>query len=254
MTNASSNHRVAVVLAAGGIGSRFSVSKTGSGVSQAPKQCFELKGKPIYMWCLLSFLTNRTVAEIVIVAHRDIQKQINSDLDNQLTAEQRQKVTVIPGGTTRQESVFCGLKHLSHGSKVPDYVLIHDAARPFIKQSLIDTTIDAVIRYGACTVAVPVSDTIKKVEQGCVKETLDRSNLYAVHTPQAGRFDWLLAGHEEAAKKNIAATDDAYILELANHEVKIVEGDKYNIKVTVPEDLQICAALSDMFVSQIMDV
>lgn len=240
---------MAVVIAAGGIGSRFS-----AGSASKHKQCFELKGKPIYMWCLLSFLANARIAQIVIVAHQDIQEQIKKDLDNYLTGERRQKVSVIPGGTTRQESVFCGLKHLAAVTSSPEYVLIHDAARPFIKQSLIDTTIDTVIRYGACTVAVPVSDTIKKVDQGCVKETLDRSNLYAVHTPQAGRFDWLLSGHEEAAKNNIAATDDAYILEHANHEVKIVEGDKYNIKVTVPEDLQICAALSDMFDSQIMDV
>jgi len=206
------------------------------------------------MWCLLSFLANERIAEIVIVAHRDIQKQINLELDGQLTGERRQKVSVVPGGKTRQESVFCGLRQLADNAESPDYVLVHDAARPFIKQALIDTTIDAVIKYGACTVAVPVSDTIKKVEQGSVKETLDRSNLYAVHTPQAGRFDWLLKGHEEAALQNIAATDDAYILERANHEVKIVEGDKYNIKVTVPDDLQICAALSDMFLSQIMDV
>lgn len=250
---------MAVVIAAGGIGSRFSSPPTGNHEAAdssrpAHKQCFELKHKPLYMWCVLSFLANKRIAEIIIVAHQEIQEQIKMELDTQLTGERRSKVIVIPGGTTRQESVFFGLKHLSHGAVVPDFVLVHDAARPFIKQSLIDATIDTVIKYGACTVAVPVSDTIKKVEKGCVKETLDRSQLYAVHTPQAGRFDWLLAGHEEAAKKNVAATDDAYILELTNHEVKIVEGDKYNIKVTVPEDLQICAALSDMFVSQIMDV
>lgn len=240
---------MAVVIAAGGIGSRFS-----SGSSTKHKQCFELKGKPVYMWCLLSFLANKRIAEIVIVAHQDIQEQLKKELDDQLTGDRRHKVSVVPGGTTRQESVFLGLQHLAVGVEIPDYVLVHDAARPFIKQSLIDSTIDTVIKYGACTVAVPVSDTIKKVERGSVKVTLDRSDLYAVHTPQAGRFDWLLAGHEAAANGNLAATDDAYILELANHEVKIVEGDKYNIKVTVPEDLQICAALSDMFVSQIMDV
>lgn len=206
------------------------------------------------MWCLLSFLANERISEIVIIAHPDIQAQINSELDGQLQGDRRQKVKVIPGGKTRQESVFCGLKQLARTTVKPDFVLVHDAARPFIKQSMIDATIDTVIRYGACTVAVPVSDTIKKVEEGSVKETLDRSNLYAVHTPQAGRFDWLMQGHEDAADKHIAATDDAYILERANHEVKIVDSDKFNIKVTVPEDLQICAALSDMFNSQIMDV
>ena len=249
MTSASSNHRVAAVIAAGGVGSRFA-----SGTKAKHKQCFELKGKPLYMWCVLSFLSNIRITEVVIVAHTEIQNEINAELDAQLSEEKRQRVIVIPGGESRQESVFCGLKRLSENSSPPDFVLVHDAARPFIKQKLIDDTIDAVIKYGACTVAVPVSDTIKRVNQGTITETIDRTNLYAVHTPQAGRFDWLMKAHEDAAAKNIAATDDAYILERCNHEVKIVEGDKYNIKVTVPDDLQICTALSDMFVSQIMDV
>ncbi len=206
------------------------------------------------MWCLRSFLQNKRIAEIIVVAHQDIQNQINSELVAQLPEEALQKVRVVPGGKTRQESVFRGLRELAGNKVSADYVLVHDAARPFIKQSLIDATIDSVIKYGACTVAVPVSDTIKRVEQDTVKETLDRSNLYAVHTPQAGRLDWLLKAHEDAAEKNVAATDDAFILERCGHEVKIVEGDKYNIKVTVADDLQICAALSDMFLSQIMDV
>ncbi|MBX9670084.1 MAG: 2-C-methyl-D-erythritol 4-phosphate cytidylyltransferase, partial [Candidatus Obscuribacterales bacterium] len=95
--------------------------------------------------------------------------------------------------------------------------------------------------------------TVKRVAGNSVQETLDRSNLVAVHTPQAARFDWLLDAHEAARRNNLSATDDAFILE-QYHEVKIVAGDRYNIKVTVPEDLLICEAICHMFLGQIMDV
>lgn len=206
------------------------------------------------MWCLEAFLKNDRISEIILVSHADILNELEEQIGSHLSERNFKKtIGVVPGGKTRQESVFLGLQHLDAGARAPDYVLVHDAARPFLKQALIDATIDTVIEYGACSVAVPVSDTIKAVENNQIVETLDRSRLVAVHTPQASRFDWLLRAHQEAAESEFSATDDAVILERSHHEVKIVQGDRYNIKVTVPEDLKICEALSDIFVSQIMD-
>jgi 2-C-methyl-D-erythritol 4-phosphate cytidylyltransferase len=255
LTSEQANKQIAVVLAAGGVGSRFA---TGGTIKH--KQCLFLHDRPLYMWSLLSFLGNERIDRIVLVSHQDVIEEIRNDIKKYVSlnpgaAVKRfsASIDLVPGGQSRQESVFLGLKHLKEQSPAPDYVLIHDAARPFIRQTVIDATIDAVIKYGACTVALPVSDTIKRIDGKNIVETIDRSKLVAVHTPQAGRFDWLLSAHQEAEDKGTAATDDAYILEQAGHEVKIVESDRYNIKVTVPEDMLICEAISHMFVSQIMD-
>lgn len=253
-------HQIAVVVAAGGIGSRFA---TGGSIKH--KQCLFLNDRPLYMWSVLAFLANTRISRIVVASHQDVIDEIREDIKNYIRAPYVvlnpsrdvkrvvSSIEVVPGGKTRQESVFLGLKHLNSEGPTPDFVLVHDAARPFVRQTMINATIDTVIKYGACTVALPVSDTIKRVDGENVTETIDRSKLVAVHTPQAARFDWLLAAHQEAEKNGVAATDDAYILENANHTVKIVESDRYNIKVTVPEDMLICEAISHMFVSQIMD-
>lgn len=212
------------------------------------------------MWSILSFLRNERISRIVVVSHADVLDEIRDDMRRHIAPKNIASVNrlvasieVVPGGATRQESVYFGLKHLNEQSPAPDYVLVHDAARPFVSANIINATIDAVITYGACTVALPVSDTIKRVDGDTITETIDRTKLVAVHTPQAGRFDWLLSAHEEAAKNGVTATDDAYILEQAKHQVKVVDSDRYNIKVTVPEDMLICEAISNMFVSQIMD-
>ena len=212
------------------------------------------------MWSILSFLRNERIGRIVVVSHADVLEEIRDDMRTYIKSANlrsinrlRASIEVVPGGATRQESVYFGLKHLKEQPPSPDYVLVHDAARPFVSSKIINATIDAVIKYGACTVALPVSDTIKRIDGDTITKTIDRAKLVAVHTPQAGRFDWLLDAHEDAERRGIAATDDAYILEQAKHQVKVVDSDRYNIKVTVPEDMLICEAISNMFVSQIMD-
>ncbi len=208
------------------------------------------------MWCLGSFCNHSQIERIVVVSHEEVRRQIENEISEYRkgrSGADEMSIEVIGGGQTRQESVYKGLLHLSKTGERPDFVLVHDAARPFLTEKLISDTIASVIEHGACTVAVPVSDTVKRVDGNSVIETIDRSNLVAVHTPQGARFDWLLDAHETARSNNISATDDAFILE-QSHEVKIVSGDRYNIKVTVPEDLLICEAICHMFIGQIMDV
>src|SRR6202034_2078644 len=88
----------------------------------------------------------------------------------------------------------------------PEYVLVHDAARPLINQRLIQDCIDAVTEFGACTLAIPVSDTIKQLRDGTVAETVDRSQLVQIQTPQAARFSWLREAHEKAVADNLITT------------------------------------------------
>jgi 2-C-methyl-D-erythritol 4-phosphate cytidylyltransferase len=154
-------------------------------------------------------------------------------------------IKVVPGGATRQESVYLGLVELDNDPR-PDYVLVHDAARPFITRELVERSVNGAIEYGAFSTGMPPADTIKRIEGSEIKETLDRSNLILVQTPQGGRFDWLLAAHKKAAIEGAATTDDAAILEAAGHRVSIIRGASFNLKITQPDDLVLAEALADI--------
>ena len=154
-------------------------------------------------------------------------------------------VQVIAGGASRQASVFKGLEFLETLSPCPKMVLVHDAARPFLTGAMIEQTIVGAQLHGACTTALPARDTVKRIEDGMIIETLDRESLILVQTPQAARFDWLIAAHRKAADHGVAATDDAALLEAAGRRVAIVRGASFNIKITEPEDLILSEALAN---------
>lgn len=245
MANEPNKHGVAAIVAAGGIGSRFSQS--------GPKQRQILQGYPLYQWCLASLLNHEKVDSTVLVAHRKIIEELSEEIQAcpELEAAARDKLVLVPGGKSRQESVYLGLKELEGREFPPAIVMVHDAARPFLTRELIDRTIASIEEFGACTVASPVADTIKRAKSGTIIDTVDRSDLFAAHTPQGARFDWMLQAHEQARRDGYDATDDASVLENAGRRVKIVDSHRLNIKVTVPDDLAICEAISYMFIGQI---
>ena len=153
-------------------------------------------------------------------------------------------IECIEGGASRQETVFLALKYLSLLAPRPDYVLVHDAARPFLNSTLLDKVIQAVVEREACTLAVPVSDTVKRRSEDTLGDTVDRSELVLIQTPQAARYDWLLEAHLKAREQGLNLTDDSAILQLAGHPVYIVEGSPFNLKLTNPGDLDLFRALS----------
>jgi 2-C-methyl-D-erythritol 4-phosphate cytidylyltransferase len=126
----------------------------------------------------------------------------------------------------------------------PEYVLIHDAARPFVTDAIITDIISAVTIHGACTAAIACSDTVNTVNGGTLGETLDRGQLALIQTPQAARFDWLYSAHELACKNGSATTDDASVLQAAGHKVYTIKGSSYNIKITEPADLVLAEAIA----------
>ena len=141
------------------------------------------------------------------------------------------------GGARRQDSVKAGLDRLGNS----EWVIIHDAARPCVDQAIIYRGLEAATETGAAVAAVPVTDTIKSVgEQGQVVETLNRSTLWSVQTPQVFRRSLL---ESSIANSDADATDEAMILERMGHTVKIFQGDEGNIKVTTPQDLAIAEAI-----------
>jgi 2-C-methyl-D-erythritol 4-phosphate cytidylyltransferase len=164
------------------------------------------------------------------------------------------QVSVVVGGATRQESVARGLEHArsEHALKDEEYVLVHDAARCLVSKELVERTLAAAREFKAVTTAVPVVDTISvrgsdslsQNELPLLISTLDRNSLVAIQTPQVFRADLLLGAHESYMRDSQGgeATDDAMLVR-KHSEVRIVEGDPRNIKVTRPLDVAVAEAL-----------
>lgn len=220
-----SRSETALVIPAAGRGVRMGLGE--------PKPVVELMGKPILVWTLEPFLSLDLGCQTVVAVpdgsvdpiRRLIQRYFGSDAG----------LKVVPGGTDRQGSVYNGLLALSSEA---DIVVIHDAVRPFVEQRTVLESIEAARTFGAATVAVPVVDTIIAAqEDGTVRETLDRRELWTVQTPQTFQYDIILKAHEQADKDGVRATDDAELVRRLGLTVKIVQGSPDNIKITRPHDL-----------------
>jgi 2-C-methyl-D-erythritol 4-phosphate cytidylyltransferase/2-C-methyl-D-erythritol 2,4-cyclodiphosphate synthase len=214
--------RVAFLIVAAGKGVR-----AGGG---QPKQYARLLGKPMLRWTLEAFADYPDAL---------VQVMIGPDQDD-LYADAVKGLNLRPagrGGATRQETVRRGLELLE--PEAPDYVLIHDAARPFVSKRLIDEVIQA-LEDGAdgAVPHVPVSDTLRKLEDG-KWVTVPREGLLRAQTPQGFRFAPILAAHREFADQEV--TDDTALGELAGHKIVATLGETNNMKVTTPEDFTTAA-------------
>jgi 2-C-methyl-D-erythritol 4-phosphate cytidylyltransferase/2-C-methyl-D-erythritol 2,4-cyclodiphosphate synthase len=147
---------------------------------------------------------------------------------------------VVPGGADRQASVAAALAALPPG---PDLVLVHDAARPVLSRRLVVDVLSAAAAHGSATAAVPLSETVKRGEDGWVRETVERRGLHRIQTPQAFRRATLDDAHRRAVHDGFRGTDDAVLVERLGVPVRLVPGDPWNIKVTVPEDVAVAEAL-----------
>jgi 2-C-methyl-D-erythritol 4-phosphate cytidylyltransferase len=143
-------------------------------------------------------------------------------------------VLVVPGGAERQDSVVRGLDAVPASFGL---VLVHDAVRPFVTGGLIDRVIDAARETGAAICALPIAETIKRVQDGVVDTTIDRTGLWAVQTPQGFRTPVLREAHDKARRDGVLGTDDAMLVERLGHPVRVVLGLVENIKITTPLDL-----------------
>jgi 2-C-methyl-D-erythritol 4-phosphate cytidylyltransferase len=149
---------------------------------------------------------------------------------------------IITGGAERQDSVRNGLRACLAAPE--DLVLIHDGARPLLNRDLIDLVSRAALNSGAAVVGAPVKDTIKQVgDDRTIVTTPPRASLWQAQTPQAFRYEIILAAHERAAKEGYRGTDDASLVEWIGGKVVMVEGDYRNLKITTPEDLVLARAL-----------
>lgn len=146
-------------------------------------------------------------------------------------------VTVVPGGATRQASVYAGLAAVPETTQ---YVLIHDGARPFVSPGLIARVLTAMRESGACFPGIPLSDTVYEARANRLTKILTRDDYVAVQTPQGFRRELIVEAHRQALAHGITATDDAALVSLMHHTVVVVEGEQENIKLTTPSDLAHC--------------
>lgn len=215
--------RVGVVIAAAGEGKRMG--------AEGNKVLLPLRGRPMLQYSIECFAAMEEVTDLVVVT-RAVDLELVRELARQ--AAPSRSVQVVAGGAERQESVYLGLKVLPLDT---DWVIIHDGARPFINPELVRRELEAAFVHKAVGLAVPVKDTIKRVQEGFVVDTLNRAELWAMQTPQIFSFELILAAHERARELGLQATDDCALVEKLGHPVYIAAGEYGNIKITTPDDL-----------------
>lgn len=229
------NKKTVVIIAAAGVGRRM-----GSGI---PKQYLNIDGEPMLVKTLRAFCQSEAVDGIFIVTNSEYIHWCQA-LKQQYGMEKI--LSVVEGGRERQDSVFCALQEIERKSPDAGWVLIHDAARPFVSQEIIENTIAEMKDTGAAIVCVPVKDSIRQVLEkendhrtDCFSRNLPRETLFAVQTPQGFRLDWIREAYERAFADGFYGTDDAGLVERLHYPVRMVTGEYSNLKVTTKEDLPV---------------
>jgi 2-C-methyl-D-erythritol 4-phosphate cytidylyltransferase / 2-C-methyl-D-erythritol 2,4-cyclodiphosphate synthase len=242
---------LAILVVAAGRGTR-----AGGG---RPKQYRPLAGKPLLAHTLFALLKTAPQARVLAVIHADdlaLYRQALAELPPDFI---KRLLAPAYGGETRQISVLNGLEALVH--QAPEIVLIHDGARPFPSHALVARAHNAAVAHGAAVPGLALTDTVKQIDAaGRIVATPPRDRLRTVQTPQAFRFDLILAAHRKAAAAGQAGlTDDAAIAEWAGHPVYVFDGEQENMKITTADDIALAEAklartLDDVRVGQGYDV
>jgi len=223
-------NRYAALIAAGGTGTRMG--------ARTNKLMMPLNGKPVLARTLAVFDGMEEIAQIVVVLHPGLIDGVRGLLPEWGVAK---PVNLVPGGKTRQESVYTGLRALPENTEI---VAIHDGARPLIDPVIVRRTLLAAEKSGAAAAGIPVKDTLKRVGgENRIESTVDRKDLWQVQTPQTFRCDLILDAHREAQAKGWTCTDDASLIERTGGTVTMVEGSALNVKITTPEDMHLAQKL-----------
>ena len=221
-------NKVSAIILAAGSGSRFGEKK----------QFKKLNGKPIWVYSLNTFIRSECVDDLILVIPNESlgtfkQSQVFTSLNK------KNNIKLVPGGESRKDSVFNGLKAVK---KANDIVCIHDAARPFIKNSYIKHTIEACSgELDGAIIAIPAVDTVKKADNQLIKNTFDRASLWMAQTPQTFKKEKLLYAIKNFSHLNI--TDESMLMEEANFKIKLIEGDYSNFKITNEIDWELAKVI-----------
>ncbi|MCG8571582.1 MAG: 2-C-methyl-D-erythritol 4-phosphate cytidylyltransferase [Spirochaetes bacterium] len=226
-----------VIIVAAGSSSRMGLD--------LPKPFIKIANKPILWYSIQQFLKVKTIGKIVVVVGKE--QIFNAE---QMVAEyfpDNEQLSILAGGETRQHSVINGL-HFLNAKSSPQIVAIHDAARPFMKISLIKQLLDNAQKYGGAAPGIRVVDTIKVVDShNLIKEHLIRNQLIAIQTPQVFKFHPLYSAFVQNKQELKNFTDDTELFTFAGHHVKIISGDQELFKITFREDLVQAEKIAEKF-------
>lgn len=212
-----------VIIVSGGSGSRMK--------SNINKQFLKLKNKEIVAHTIDKFYNNENIDEIILVIKKEEENYFN---ENIIKKYNYKNIKIAYGGKERQDSVYNGIKVLDEKNEI---VLVHDGARPFVTNEIINNSIKEAKEKNAVIVGVKVKDTIKIMNNNKIENTPNRETLISVQTPQTFRKEILEKAYIKAFKEKFYGTDDSSLVERLGIEVFIVDGNYKNIKITTPEDL-----------------
>lgn len=210
-----------LILPAAGVGKRSGLNR--------PKQYAEIAGEPMLRWTIKAFAQLGECREIVVAIDPEWQAVAEDSVGG------ISNVRFVEGGRERQDSIRNGLNELEE--KV-DVILVHDAARPAVSTQLIRRVVERAAESGAAIPAMPIAETVKRVRDNRIVETLPRANLVTAQTPQGFHPDILRRAYAHALETGFVGTDDASLVEALGERVEIVAGEPTNIKVTWPEDVE----------------
>lgn len=225
-----SNKYVSAVICAAGMSSRMKSNKN--------KQLLEFGGMTVIERTVSAFMNDDVTDEIIIVYPELLKSEFSVMF---CSGSFPKPIKLARGGAERQISVKNGVDNCSEESEL---IVIHDGARPFVTPELIHDVVADGCAYGCSTLAVPVKDTIKRVQGGSVVETPAREELVAVQTPQVFYKVEYIKAYLYAERSNIICTDDCRLMELVGKTVHITRGDYNNIKITTPEDILIANSIA----------
>ncbi|MBP2100608.1 2-C-methyl-D-erythritol 4-phosphate cytidylyltransferase [Enterococcus rivorum] len=221
-----------VILLAAGQGKRMKASRN--------KILLHLMGKPVISYSLNTFMNDPACKHIILVTQQDEQELLR-DLVGKVKKKQHCPVTIVTGGCERQYSVYNGLQVMNNQHNI---VMVHDGARPFVTLSQLKMLHKKVRETRTAILGVPVKDTIKRVVNGTVQETIPRETLWQIQTPQVFYGNELLTAHEQANTEGFLGTDESSLIEKYSElPVSMVLGSYENIKLTTPEDMLIGEAM-----------
>ncbi|MCI8387792.1 MAG: 2-C-methyl-D-erythritol 4-phosphate cytidylyltransferase [Clostridiales bacterium] len=229
---ANKPHFTSAIIAAAGSGTRMRAA------DGQTKQLMELCGMPVIVRTLLAFQECELINEIIVSAKED-EISIYSEFKEKYKLDKL--ISIVAGGSTRQESVLRGFEQISDRS---EFVAIHDGARCLITPQTIESVVRAAFNYGAATAATKVSDTVKKSNfKGYIEETIDRDSLWLAQTPQIFKTELYRAAAYTAQDEGFKATDDNLLAEHVGFPVKLIDCGSDNIKITTPADLAVAEVI-----------
>lgn len=225
------NRQCEVIIVAGGKGQRMGVER--------PKAFLPLNDRPIFTYPIEVFADVPDISGIIVVVPSGFEEEAEALC---ATCKGSEKISaIVPGGVRRQDSVRIGMDQLNRETSL---VLIHDAARVFVTEALINRVIHGATETGAVIPGLPVADTLKRIDGAHqVEGTIERRNVVSIQTPQGFERVLLFDAYRHAWENQLAATDDAGLVEALKHPVQVVEGEKMNFKITTPRDLQLALAI-----------